>query len=78
MKIKRLAQMSELERSIMLMIWSDIKDRPVYKEWQKYSRDFTFEKKNYSYQCLFKIEDGNLRLMHAKIEHAQEVIDILH
>ena len=78
MKVKRLAQMSALERSIMMMIWSDVKDQPNYSNWRSYERGFKHEGKDYRYRCKFKIEDGHLRLIDTSIEYEQVVIDLMH
>lgn len=78
MKIKRLAEMSELERSIMLMVWDDVERLPEYANFRSYQRSFTYENKPYVYKCKYKIEDGYLRLKESQIEHAQEVINIMH
>jgi len=78
MKVKRLVEMSQLEKSIMLMIWNDIQALPDIKTWRKYERGFTFEDKKYRYKCKFKVEGGHLRLMDTNIEHEQVVIDLIH
>ncbi len=78
MKVKRLCEMSELERAIMLMVWTDVEKLPVYDCWRTYERGFSYESKKYRYKCKYKIEDGHLRLDNAKIEHEQEVIEIWH
>lgn len=78
MKVKRLYQMSELEKSIMLMIWSDIQNLPNADTWQRYERSFVYEDKPYRYKCRFKIEGGHLRLLDTHIEHEQVVIDLMH
>ena len=78
MKIKRLAEMSELERSIMLMVWGDVERLPEYSNFRSYQRDFIYENKPYVYKCKYRIEDGYLRLKDSQIEHAQEVISIIH
>lgn len=78
MKIKRMNEMSQLEKSIVQMVWSDVKDLPLYHDWRNYERGFTHENKNYKYKCKFKIEDGHLRLLNAEIEHEQIVLDIMH
>jgi hypothetical protein len=78
MKVNRLVEMSELEKAIVLMIWSDVKDLPLYANWRNYERGFTHENKNYRYKCRFKVEDGHLRLMDAVIEHERVTIDLMH
>lgn len=78
MKVKRLYEMSELEKSIMLMIWDDVQTMPNGDTWRKYERGFTFENKKYRYKCKFKIENGHLRLMDTSIEHEQVVIELVH
>ncbi|HWI50127.1 MAG TPA: hypothetical protein VNU45_18100 [Rummeliibacillus sp.] len=78
MKVKRMNEMSELERAIMMMIWDDIKELPHYSSWRKYERGFTYDEKNYRYKCNFKIEDGHLRLINAEIEHEQVIIELMH
>jgi hypothetical protein len=78
MKVKRLYQMSELEKSIMLMVWMDIQNLPNYDSWRKYERGFKYEGKPYRYKCKYRVEDGHLRLMNAKIEHEQVIIDLMH
>ncbi len=78
MKVKRLHDMSQLERSIMLMIWSDVEHLPVYSEFRKYERSFIFENKAYRYKCKYKVDDGHLRLIEAKIEYEQVTLDIMH
>ncbi|CAB4127752.1 hypothetical protein UFOVP98_21 [uncultured Caudovirales phage] len=78
MKVKRTYEMCELEKAIIKMVWSDIQDTPRYDTWRFYQRNFTFEGKPYSYSCKFLVEDNHLRLTEAKIEHAQETIDIMH
>lgn len=78
MKVKRLYQMSELEKSIMLMIWRDIENMPNADTWRRYERGFIYEDKPYRYKCRFKIESGHLRLMDTHIEHEQVVIDLVH
>lgn len=70
--------MSHLERSVMLMLWKDIKNMPEYKNWHNYERGFTFEGKKYRYRCKFKVEDENLQLMDSSIEHEQQVIELVH
>lgn len=78
MKVKRLAQMSELERAIVMMVWGDVKDLPQYQTWQKYERAFTHDDKKYRYKCLFKIEGDHLKLDQTKIEYEQVIIDLMH
>ena len=78
MKVKKLHQMSELEKAIVNMVWSDVQHLPVYESWRTYERGFIFENKPYRYSCKYRIEDGHLRLIEAHIEHEQEVIDIMH
>lgn len=78
MKVKRIFEMSELEKAIVMMVWDDVKVLPEYRNWRKYERGFTHENKNYRYKCQFKVEDGHLRLMNAEIEHEQIVVDIMH
>jgi len=78
MKVKRLAEMSELEKSIMLMLWSDIQGLPNADTWRKYERGFIFEDKPYRYKCRFMVQGGNLRLLDASIEHEQVMIDLMH
>ena len=78
MKVKRLYQMSELEKCIMLMIWSDVQHLPVYDSWRKYERGFKYEGKPYRYKCKYRIEDGHLRLIDTAIEHEQVIIDLRH
>jgi hypothetical protein len=78
MKVKRMFQMSKLEQCIMLMIWSDIKNLPHYDTWRSYERAFKFEEKPYRYKCKYRVEGGHLRIIEAKIEHEQVVINILH
>lgn len=78
MKVKRMHQMSKLEQSIMLMIWSDIKELPVYDSWRSYERSFKFEDKPYRYKCIYKVENDHLKLLNAKIEHEQVVIELVH
>lgn len=78
MKVKRLYQMSELEKAIMLMLWDDVQGMPNADTWRKYERGFAYEGKNYRYKCRFKIEDGHLRLIDTHIEHEQVVIELVH
>lgn len=78
MKVKRLQQMSQLERAIIMMVWNDIQDQPLYASWRKYERGFTHEGKKYRYKCQFKIENGHLRLIDTQIEHEQVIIDLMH
>lgn len=78
MKVKRMHEMSALERSIMIMVWEDVQKLPNYDTWRNYERGFTFEGKPYRYKCKFRVEDGHLRLMDAHIEHEQVMIDIMH
>jgi len=70
--------MSELESSIMLMIWSDVQNLPAYDSWRKYERSFKYEGKPYRYKCKYRVEDGHLRLIETKIEHEQVIIDLMH
>jgi len=78
MKVKRIYEMSELEKAIIKMVWDDVKDLPNYANWRKYERGFTHDEKKYRYRCQFKIEDGHLRLLNTEIEHEQVVLDIIH
>ncbi len=78
MKVKRLAEMSELERAIVMMVWDDVKVLPEYATWRKYERGFTHENKKYRYKCKFKVEDGHLRLIDAEVEHEQVIVDLMH
>ena len=78
MKVKRLHEMSELEKCIMLMVWEDVQKLPEYTNWRKYERGFIFEEKPYRYKCKFKVEQGHLRLIEAKIEHEQVVLELVH
>jgi hypothetical protein len=78
MKVKRIFEMSELEKAIVKMVWDDVKDLPIYRNYRKYQRGFSHENKNYKYKCQFKVTDGHLSLIHAEIEHEQVVIDIMH
>lgn len=77
-KVKRLHEMSKLEQAIMLMVWEDVRDLPAYDSWRKYERGFKFEGKPYRYKCKYRVEEGHLRLVEAKIEHEQVIIDIAH
>lgn len=77
-KIKRPHQMSELERAIINMVWSDVKDLPVYDCFRKYERGFKFEGKDYVYSCKYRIESELLKLIDTNIEHKQVTIDLLH
>ncbi len=78
MKVKRLYEMSELEKAVMLMIWGDVQALPNADSWQKYERGFTYESKPYRYKCRFMVEGGHLKLMDASIEHEQVTIDLMH
>lgn len=78
MNVKRLHQMASLEKAIVMMVWSDIKEMPVYSQWRKYERGFTYEGKPYRYKCKFKVADGHLRLIDTHIEHEQVTIDLIH
>ena len=77
-KVKRVNQMSELERSVMLMLWSDIQSLPEYDCWRKYERGFTFEGKDYVYKCKYRIDDGHLRMIDTQIEYAEVTIQLIH
>ncbi len=77
-KVKHVYEMSELEKSVMLMVWSDVEKLPNADTWRKYERAFVYENKNYRYKCSFMIEDGHLRLLDARIEHEQVTIDLMH
>lgn len=78
MKVKRLNEMSNLERAIMLMVWSDVEHLPVYSDYRKYERGFSYENKDYRYKCKYKVEDGHLRLIESKIEYEQKIIELMH
>lgn len=78
MKVKRLKEMPQLQQAVVMMVWGDIKNAPLYSSWRKYERGFVYEGKNYRYRCKFKIEDNHLKMIDAHIEHEQEVIDIMH
>lgn len=78
MKVKRLYEMSALEKAVMLMIWSDVQKLPVYDSWRKYERGFDYEGKPYIYKCKYRVEAGHLRLIETKIEHKQVIIDLMH
>jgi hypothetical protein len=78
LKVKRMYEMSELERAVMLMVWGDVKELPNYDSWRKYERGFKFEGKDYIYKCRYRVDDGHLRLLDAKIEYAEVTIDIIH
>jgi hypothetical protein len=77
-KVKRLFEMSELEKSIMMMVWSDVEKLPAYDSWRKYERSFTYEGKRYRYKCKYRVEDGHLRLLEPCIEHEQIIVDLMH
>ena len=77
-KVKRVFEMSELERAVMLMLWSDIQKLPEYDCFRKYERGFKFEEKDYIYKCQYRIDGGHLRLKDAAIEYAQETINLMH
>ena len=76
MTVKRMYQMSELERSITMMVWTDVQHLPLYDCWRDYQRGFIFEGKSYRYKCKYRIDEGHLKLREAKIEHEQVVIDL--
>lgn len=78
MKVKRLYEMSALEKSIMLMVWKDVQELPAYDTWRKYERGFIYEGKPYRYKCKYRVEEGHLRLLEAKIEHEQVIVDLMH
>ena len=78
MKVKRVMEMSELERAIMRMVWNDVKELPEYYTWRGYKRNFTHDNKQYTYECKFKIEVGHLKLSDCHIEYKQVIIDIMH
>ena len=77
-KVKRMYEMSELEKAIMIMVWNDIQSLPKYDTWRKYERGFTFEGKNYNYKCRFMVDGEHLQLREAQIEHAQVMIELMH
>lgn len=76
LKLRRMHEMSKLEQSIMVMIWTDVKELPVYENYRNYERSFTYENKRYRYKCKYKIEDGHLSIIDDYIEHEQVVIDL--
>jgi hypothetical protein len=78
MKVKRLKEMSQLERAIIMMVWNDIQKQPNYANWRSYERGFKHDGKAYRYKCKFKVEDGHLRLADTSIEYEQVVIDLMH
>lgn len=78
MKVKRLFEMSQLEKAIMMMLWQDIESLPNADTWRKYERSFTYEDKQYRYKCRFMVEGGHLRLIDTSIEHEQVTIDLMH
>lgn len=78
LKVKRLYEMSELEKAVMLMVWGDVEQLPNADTWRKYERGFVYENKKYRYKCRFMVEDGHLRLQDARIEHEQVVVDLMH
>lgn len=70
--------MAELERAIIMMIWSDIQVLPSYDTWRKYERSFTYDTKKYRYKCKYRLQDGFLRLRDTSITHEQITIDLIH
>jgi|GEM_PF-2050771 hypothetical protein len=78
LKVKRLKDMSQLERNIMLMIWSDIQKSPHILDWRYYERDFSFENKDYVFKCNFKVQEGHLQLRNTRIEYATKTIELYH
>jgi|HubBroStandDraft_2_1064218.scaffolds.fasta_scaffold231860_3 hypothetical protein len=78
MKVNRLNEMSRLQQSIVLMVWTDVKEMPEYVGWHKYERSFIYEGKPYRYKCKFKVEEGHLRMINPHIEHEQVTIELIH
>jgi hypothetical protein len=78
MKVKRIKEMSELERSIMKMVWEDVQKLPSYMGWRGYKRKFVYDHKPYQYECEFLVEDNHLQLRNVHIEHEQVVIELAH
>lgn len=78
MKVKRVHEMAQLEREVILMLWKDIQKLPAYSTWRKYERGFVYEGKPYRFKCKFMIEGGHLKMIESKIAHEQVVIDLLH
>jgi hypothetical protein len=60
MKIKRISEMSELEKAVIKMIWDDVKNIRQDGLWRTYEKPFIHENNNYKVKCSFKIEDGFL------------------
>ncbi len=78
MKVKRLHEMAQLEKAIVMMVWGDVQAMPNYDTWRTYERSFTYDDKRYKYKCKFRVEEGYLKLIDTNIEHEQIIVDLLH
>lgn len=75
MKMKRVYEMSQLERAIVKMLFDDVCKTPDDGVWRKYEKNFTYEKQAYIVKCSFKLSNQNLTYKNLFI--TQEVKEIL-
>lgn len=70
--IKRLVEMSDLERAVIQMIFDDVRNIQDDNVWRNYQRKFTFESKSYVVKCKFKMSNQYLTHKDLIITHDQE------
>lgn len=76
MKIQRASEMSELEKAVINMIWSDIKNTPDDDQWRKYERKFTYLENKYIVTCSFKLDNQYFTYKKLIISHDTQTIII--
>jgi hypothetical protein len=76
MNIKNIKEMSQLEKSVLYMIWNDVKNTKDDNRWRNYERDFTYEHQQYTVKCAFKLDNQYLTWKNFSIEYKVKIIDI--
>ncbi len=68
--------MAELEKAVIKMIWDDVKNLKDDGFWRNYSRNFTYEHKQYKVKSQVKVNNQYFTYRNLSIEYAVQIIDI--
>ncbi len=74
MKVKRTAEMSQLEREVIKMIHKDVRGTPDDGSWRKYEKEFIYEGKRYIVKLSFKVDRQYFTYRNFSIAHSLETV----
>lgn len=74
MAIKRLKEFQLLERTLLRLMYADVKGKYRDGQWREYRAKFKVKDRYYNFECVFRLDDMFLSLREQTIKDGQEKI----